>query len=101
MRPWVELCRFLMDLHRHRVTTGASLAFGFSGLLLALEGVEMISGSFVRSLAIEERAWWQWVYPPPLPTPFNTIVRAFYVLIGTVLSAIGLSFSLELFVILA
>jgi hypothetical protein len=66
--------------------------------VLAGEGAAMIYGSFVRPLTVQERTWWQWVYPPPLPAPFNYIVRAYYVLMGALLGAIGVTFSLELFV---
>ena len=94
----MRLYRFLLDLHLYPVTMGARVVFCFTGALLAMEGIEMIYGSFVPPLTVQERAWWQWVYPPPLPAPFNYIVRAYYVLMGILLSAIGIVFSFELFV---
>jgi hypothetical protein len=98
MNSGAQLYHFLIDLHRHPVTLGARVVFWFAGALLLAEGVEMIYGSFVRPVTVQERAWWQWVYPPPLPRPFSYTVRALYVFMGIVMILIGLPFWFELFV---
>jgi hypothetical protein len=93
-----QLYHFLMDLHRHPATMGARLLFAFAGAAMFFQGFVMMFGCFQRPLPVQERAWWQRVYPPPLSKPFDYPVRAFYLLIGTLVVAIGLPLLFELFI---
>ena len=93
-----NLYSFLVDLHRHPVTMGARLVFVFAGAALLFYGVVMIYGCFQPPLRVQERAWWQKAYPPPVSRPFSYPVRVFFVLMGVLYLAIGLPFFCELFV---
>jgi hypothetical protein len=74
------------------------LVFVLAGAWMTFQGIMVIYGCFVRTLSVQERAWWQRAYPPPVPTPFNYPVRVLYAGMGVIAIAIGVAFLFELFV---
>jgi hypothetical protein len=98
MTAAIQLYTFLVDLHRHQATIGARVVFACAGALSCLGGIEMIIGSFARPYTAQERTWRQRWYPPPLRKPFDYGVRAIYLLIGLMMTSIGMPLLFELVV---
>lgn len=98
MNTIVQLYRFLIDLHHHPATMGARLVFVTVGTIMFFQGIVVIYGCFVPALRVQDRAWWQRAFPPPVPKPYSYPVRTLYVVLGVFSVALGAAFLYEILV---
>jgi hypothetical protein len=98
MTAATQLYTFLVDLHRHQATIGARMVFACAGALSCLGGYRDDYRFFREALHCSGADMEAEMVSAPLRKPFDYGVRAIYLLIGLMMTSIGMPLLFELFV---